>query len=223
MEPNNHTLSTVQFNFEAVNTAKQDPTTGFNLEPLSASARSEAEGSMAIPKHAAATKDGKLNLAHLGHAKRNPEARDAEEDKEEANCGSHGMAFERSSGTLGKRTFREREQLEFVEHKARKGSRYWGEDEHDRFLEAVRLYGKNWGQITKHVGTRSRQSVYSHAQKFRKRVERQPLLRGAECAPVLAKLDQSHYGQSSIMRNRTCSIGDVQPCSANSADLDSQK
>ena len=43
-----------------------------------------------------------------------------------------------------------------VEHKSRKGDRYWDDEEHERFLEAVRLYGKNWGRITEHVATRSR-------------------------------------------------------------------
>ena len=63
-----------------------------------------------------------------------------------------------------------------VELVGRKGDRYWTEDEHDRFIEAVKLFGKDWAKITAHVGTRSRQSVYSHAQKFRKRVEREPNL-----------------------------------------------
>ena len=57
-----------------------------------------------------------------------------------------------------------------IEHKCRRGERYWSDEEHERFLDAIRLYGKNWGEITRHVGSRSRQSVYSHAQKFRKRV-----------------------------------------------------
>ena len=88
----------------------------------------------------------------------------------------------------------------------RAGDRYWTEPEHERFIEAVRRFGKNWGQITRYVGSRSRQSVYSHAQKFRKRIEKEPYLKGAECAQILAKLDQQFYGQSSIMRARICDI-----------------
>lgn len=78
-----------------------------------------------------------------------------------------------------------------VEHTCRKGERYWRDDEHLRFLVAVRRYGRNWGEITRCVGTRSRQSVYSHAQKFRKRVEREPNLEGADCAFILAGLNFS--------------------------------
>lgn len=83
-----------------------------------------------------------------------------------------------------------------VEHKVRKGERYWTDDEHKRFLDAVRLHGKNWTEITKHVGTRSRQSVYSHAQKFRKRVEKEPNLDGADCAQILSRLMMSGEGLS---------------------------
>ena len=43
-----------------------------------------------------------------------------------------------------------------VEHRSRKGDRYWDDEEHERFLQAVRLYGKNWGEITRFVGSRSR-------------------------------------------------------------------
>ena len=43
-----------------------------------------------------------------------------------------------------------------VEHKCRTGERYWSDEEHERFLQAIRLFGKNWGEITRYVATRSR-------------------------------------------------------------------
>ena len=99
-----------------------------------------------------------------------------------------------------------------IEHKCRRGDRYWSDDEHERFLEAIRLHGKNWSEITRHIGSRPRQSVYSHAQKFRKRVLKEPTLHGAECAKILSQLDTQHYGQSSIMRSRlTTTIEDIRP------------
>jgi len=30
----------------------------------------------------------------------------------------------------------------------------WTEEEHQRFNEAIRIYGKNWKKVTQHVGTR---------------------------------------------------------------------
>ena len=86
-----------------------------------------------------------------------------------------------------------------IEHRCRRGERYWTDEEHVRFLEAIRLFGKNWREITRYVATRSRQSVYSHAQKFRKRVQKEPLLDGADCAQILSELEPHDSSQSQIM------------------------
>jgi len=43
-----------------------------------------------------------------------------------------------------------------VEVIGRKGDRYWTDEEHQRFIEAVKLHGKDWAKITQYVGTRSR-------------------------------------------------------------------
>ena len=100
-----------------------------------------------------------------------------------------------------------------VEHKGRKGERYWTDDEHRRFLQAVRIHGKNWAEITKFVGSRSRQSVYSHAQKFRKRVEKEPNLEGADCARILSGGENEHV-QAPSERTNTCAIEDIFPIAA---------
>ncbi len=31
----------------------------------------------------------------------------------------------------------------------------WTDEEHDRFLDALKLHGKNWNLVHKHVGSRS--------------------------------------------------------------------
>ena len=31
----------------------------------------------------------------------------------------------------------------------------WTDEEHERFLEGLKLYGKNWNMIRQHVGTRT--------------------------------------------------------------------
>ncbi len=46
----------------------------------------------------------------------------------------------------------------------------WDEDEHKRFIEALRLYGNQWSRVQEHVGTRSSMQIRSHAQKYFKTV-----------------------------------------------------
>jgi len=42
----------------------------------------------------------------------------------------------------------------------------WTDEEHERFLEALRLHGKDWELIEKHVGTRKAPNIRAHGQKF---------------------------------------------------------
>jgi SHAQKYF class myb-like DNA-binding protein len=41
----------------------------------------------------------------------------------------------------------------------------WTRDEHQAFIDAIQLYGKNWKLVAQHIGTRSSTQVRSHAQK----------------------------------------------------------
>ncbi|CAN8076305.1 unnamed protein product [Agarophyton chilense] len=53
-------------------------------------------------------------------------------------------------------------------------SRYWTPDEHNRFLEGLRLFGqKDIKAIARHVGTRNATQVRTHAQKYYLRIERE--------------------------------------------------
>ena len=45
-------------------------------------------------------------------------------------------------------------------------------DEHFRFIEALKLYGKEWRRVQQHVGTRSSTQARSHAQKFFVKLDR---------------------------------------------------
>ena len=48
----------------------------------------------------------------------------------------------------------------------------WTREEHFRFLEALKLFGKEWKRVQMHVGTRSSTQARSHAQKFFVKLEK---------------------------------------------------
>nr|WBR49960.1 MYB1 transcription factor [Chrysanthemum x morifolium] len=49
----------------------------------------------------------------------------------------------------------------------------WTHDEHKKFLEALKLYGRAWAQIEEHVGNKTAIQIRSHAQKFFSKVVRE--------------------------------------------------
>lgn len=51
----------------------------------------------------------------------------------------------------------------------------WTKDEHFRFLEALKLYGKEWRKVQEHVNTRTSTQARSHAQKFFVKLEKKKL------------------------------------------------
>jgi SHAQKYF class myb-like DNA-binding protein len=49
----------------------------------------------------------------------------------------------------------------------------WTKEEHERFVEAIKLHGKNWKKVEETVGTRTGAQIRSHAQKFFLKVEKE--------------------------------------------------
>lgn len=49
----------------------------------------------------------------------------------------------------------------------------WTKEEHQRFVDAVKKFGKNWKQVEEYVGTRTGAQVRSHAQKFFNKLEKE--------------------------------------------------
>eukprot|EP00331_Platyophrya_macrostoma_P018419 CAMPEP_0176475156 /NCGR_PEP_ID=MMETSP0127-20121128/43447_1 /TAXON_ID=938130 /ORGANISM="Platyophrya macrostoma, Strain WH" /LENGTH=264 /DNA_ID=CAMNT_0017870715 /DNA_START=35 /DNA_END=829 /DNA_ORIENTATION=+ len=48
----------------------------------------------------------------------------------------------------------------------------WTKEEHQRFVEALKIHGKNWKKVEEFVATRSGAQIRSHAQKFFIRLEK---------------------------------------------------
>ena len=56
--------------------------------------------------------------------------------------------------------------------KPMEGSGRWTDEEHKRFLEAEKLYGKDWKLIENYIGTRTAAQTRSHAQKYYRTLNR---------------------------------------------------
>ncbi|KAL8251128.1 hypothetical protein R6Q59_034821 [Mikania micrantha] len=54
----------------------------------------------------------------------------------------------------------------------------WTEDEHNSFLEALKLYGRTWQRIEEHIGTKTAVQIRSHAQKFFTKLEKEAVAKG---------------------------------------------
>jgi SHAQKYF class myb-like DNA-binding protein len=49
---------------------------------------------------------------------------------------------------------------------------HWTQEEHEKFLQALELYGRDWKKIVQHVGSRTSNQVRSHAQKYFLKLEK---------------------------------------------------
>ncbi|KAJ7513669.1 hypothetical protein O6H91_23G009800 [Diphasiastrum complanatum] len=65
----------------------------------------------------------------------------------------------------------------------------WTDEEHRRFLEALKLYGRGWRLIEEHIGTKSAIQIRSHAQKFFSKLEREQSTTGGNPTDTAQDID----------------------------------
>ena len=89
----------------------------------------------------------------------------------------------------GKRKYVSRAKTEEqVESKTKNGR--WIRDEHIRFLQALKYYGKNWKKVEEHVKTRTSTQARSHAQKFFANIQKNKMTMDE----FLVRLDLANLG-----------------------------
>lgn len=71
----------------------------------------------------------------------------------------------------------------------------WTKEEHFRFMEALKLYGKEWKRVQEHVRTRTSTQARSHAQKFFNKLEK----RGQTLEFFLESIDLNNLEDHCIM------------------------
>lgn len=70
----------------------------------------------------------------------------------------------------------------------RTASRAWDDQEEQKFIESLKLYGRDWKKCAEHIGSRDARAVASHTQKFLIKA----LLRGEELPPEMAKTGRGY-------------------------------
>ncbi|CAL8463507.1 g3041 [Coccomyxa elongata] len=84
-------------------------------------------------------------------------------------CASAGIG-ERPSSSGAKRKTKTRKPYTITKQREK-----WTDQEHSRFLDALRMYGRAWRRIEEHIGSKTAVQIRSHAQKFFSKLEKQEM------------------------------------------------
>ncbi len=66
----------------------------------------------------------------------------------------------------------------------------WTHEEHQKFVEAIFIYGNDWKVVQKHIGTRTSTQARSHAQKFLIRLKKKLQIKSENDKITLGSLDK---------------------------------
>nr|GEX12800.1 putative At5g37260 [Tanacetum cinerariifolium] len=101
----------------------------------------------------------------------------------------------------------------------------WTQEEHKKFLEALKLYGRAWAQIEEHVGNKTATQIRSHAQKFFSKVFRESIdvdgtkVDHIEIPPPRPKRKPAHPYPRNVhipSKKGHLTVGPISPCSLES-------
>ncbi|KRX10483.1 Homeodomain protein [Pseudocohnilembus persalinus] len=76
----------------------------------------------------------------------------------------------------------------------------WSKEEHQRFLDAIELYNKNWKKVEEHVGTRNGAQIRSHAQKFFNKIKKEVKKKNQGLAQLGMEENISDISQMSLIQ-----------------------
>lgn len=88
----------------------------------------------------------------------------------------------------------------------------WSDDEHDKFLEALHMFGRDWKKIEDYVGSKTVIQIRSHAQKYFLKIQK----KGAHVPPPRPKRKTAHSYQFKAGKNVQASL--VHPLTMGSTD-----